>query len=263
MTVGCRRVGVTSSASLQQLQGTCLAGADVGRIVMATHFTQPRTTCAVYAPELRTTSCRGSVATPSDERLRRRRPRPYSGQHRRCSVEWQPFNKICGPGGKEGRDHAALVGFWRLATSLPLLVGAHPDLLAATLRVGSRTNSRLTSLRGKPSCSQSSNLPLAVITVEVLIRSTVPPAMASGGRQIGRSAQSADTGAHALSVIEVGVESPPPTPQRQHQSQEQRRFIEGQGQRDNEYRCARQDAAPAHDVAPARVLLRLMTSGLR
>jgi hypothetical protein len=72
MTVGCRRVGVTSSASLQQLQGTCLAGADVGRIVMATHFTQPRTTCAVSAPELRTTSCRGSVATPSDERLRRR-----------------------------------------------------------------------------------------------------------------------------------------------------------------------------------------------
>jgi hypothetical protein len=72
MTVGCRRGESPRAASLQQLQGTCLAGADVGRIVMATHFTPPRTTCAVSTPELRTTSCRGSVATPSDERLRRR-----------------------------------------------------------------------------------------------------------------------------------------------------------------------------------------------
>jgi hypothetical protein len=43
----------------------------------------------------------------------------------------------------------------------------------------------------------------------------------------------------------VGVESQPPTPQSQHQSQEQRRVIQRHRQRRDEHRSASQDAEPA------------------
>jgi hypothetical protein len=43
----------------------------------------------------------------------------------------------------------------------------------------------------------------------------------------------------------VAAESQPPTPQRQHQSQEQRRIIELHRQRSDEHRSASQDAEPS------------------
>jgi len=43
-------------------------------------------------------------------------------QHMLARVKRHPLNKIRGPWAKKCRDHVALIGFWRTAANLPLLV---------------------------------------------------------------------------------------------------------------------------------------------
>ena len=52
-------------------------------------------------------------------------------QHMLARVKWHPLKKIRGPWAKKCRDHVALIGFWRTAAYLPLLLWMH--LLAASV----------------------------------------------------------------------------------------------------------------------------------
>ena len=55
-------------------------------------------------------------------------------QHMLARVKRHPLNKIRGPWAKKCRDHVALIGFWRTAAYLPLLLWMH--LLAALVEHG-------------------------------------------------------------------------------------------------------------------------------
>jgi hypothetical protein len=46
-------------------------------------------------------------------------------QHMLARVKRHPLNKIRGPWAKKCRDHVALIGFWRTAANLPLLLWMH------------------------------------------------------------------------------------------------------------------------------------------
>ena len=50
-------------------------------------------------------------------------------QHMLARVKRHPLNKIRGPWAEKCRDHVALIGLWRTAANLPLLLWMH--LLAA------------------------------------------------------------------------------------------------------------------------------------